>query len=97
MFAIATNLLRERARKERRGRFALGRLVGLAGRHDPDDGATSDEREDARAEHEHLWAALRAIRQEERDALLLYAWADLTYAEIAIANNHGRALCPMGA
>ena len=91
LFAIATNLLRERARKERRGRFALGRLMGRDEGQAPDDGPASDEREDARAEHARLWAALRGIRQEERDALLLYAWADLTYAEIAIATG-----CPIG-
>jgi RNA polymerase sigma factor (sigma-70 family) len=91
LYAIATNLLRERARKDRRGGFALARLAGRATRPDGDDRAASDAREDARGERERLWGALRELRLEEREALLLYAWADLSYAEIAAA-----LACPIG-
>jgi RNA polymerase sigma factor (sigma-70 family) len=91
LFSIATNLLRERARKDRRGVRALGQLAGRIARSEEDDRAVSDAREDARGERERLWEALRGLRREEREALLLFAWADLSYAEIAVA-----LACPIG-
>lgn len=91
LFSIATNLLRERARKDRRGGHALARLAGRIVGHDGDDRAASDAREDARGERARLWSAVRGLRREEREALLLYAWADLSYAEIAVALD-----CPIG-
>ena len=34
-----------------------------------------------------LHAALLALRDEEREALVLFAWAELTYEEIALATG----------
>ena len=69
LFGIANNLLRRHYRDEERRLRALARL-------DP-------RRDDAPAEEPQLAGALAALTPEERDVLLLYAWADLEYAEIA--------------
>jgi RNA polymerase sigma-70 factor (ECF subfamily) len=89
LFAIATNLIRARYRRERRGRSMLSRLA----RSEPRSAAELDldARGDARGERGRLWAALGDIRRQEREALLLFAWADLSYAEIAVACD-----CPIG-
>jgi RNA polymerase sigma-70 factor (ECF subfamily) len=71
LFGIAHNLLRHHYRDEER------RLAALA-RAEP-------ARDDAAADEPRLAAALAALSVEERDALLLYAWADLSYDEIAAA------------
>jgi RNA polymerase sigma-70 factor (ECF subfamily) len=72
LFGIATNLLRHHYRAEERRLRALARL---------------DERreEQAAPEEPRLAAALAALAAEERDVLLLYAWADLAYDELARA------------
>jgi RNA polymerase sigma factor (sigma-70 family) len=77
LYGIATNLLRRRWRAERRQLRAYGRggVDRWAGYEDDVPGAL-----DVR-----LARALAAMRPRERDALLLYALADLSYAEIALA------------
>ncbi len=77
LFTIATNLLRDELRaRGRRGKL-LERLPGSA----PDAAAPS-----LPADPE-LAAALTALRREELEVLLLHAWADLSYEEIAIATG----------
>ncbi len=71
LFGIATNLLRRHYRDEERRLRALSRY----------DIAAVDEPGD----EPRLAEALHSLAREERDALLLYAWADLDYAEIADA------------
>lgn len=69
LFGIANNLLRRHYRDEERKLHALTRLdVREAG---------------APPEEPRLAEALGALSTEERDVLLLFAWADLEYAEIA--------------
>ena len=55
----------------------------------PVDDFTDDAlgRVEARALGPRLAAALRAVASIDRDALLLHAWAELTYAEIARATG----------
>ncbi len=85
LFGIATNLLRHHRRSEARRLHAYARtgrdpLVGPDHRfEEAEDRAVAERAEPAVA------AALAALRPHERDVLLLYAWADLTYAEIAAA------------
>lgn len=43
------------------------------------------ERADAEARHRELATALAALRRDEREILLLHAWAELTDSEIADA------------
>lgn len=73
LFGIATNVVRRHRRREQ----AMWRAYGRHG-VDPlgvDDAPRSDERAVARA--------LAGLRSGDRDALLLFAWADLSYDEIA--------------
>ena len=74
VFTIATNLLRDHARGA--GRRAAA-YAEWAGRAEP-AAETEFELPDPQ-----LARALAALRTEEREVLLLYAWAELSYEEIA--------------
>lgn len=78
LYGIATNLLRHRWRAERRQLRAFGRsgVDRWAAYEDSEAGLPLDAR---------LARALAAMRPRERDALLLYALADLSYEEVASA------------
>jgi RNA polymerase sigma-70 factor (ECF subfamily) len=87
LFGIATNLARRHHRQEARGLRALAR-TGV----DPLDraGAESgpaDDRVDAAARTRALAGALASLRPAEREVLLLQAWAELSYEEIALATG----------
>jgi RNA polymerase sigma-70 factor, ECF subfamily len=85
LFGIATNLLRHHRRAERRKLLAYAR-TGVDPDRATDPGYEAAEaRMEARAAGPALALALAKLRSDERDVLLLYAWADLTYAEIAEA------------
>jgi len=84
LFGIATNLLRQHRRAEVRGLRALARTgvdppatEGFADR--------TTQRLDARAAARQVGAGLAALPARQRDVLLLYAIAELSYAEIAAA------------
>jgi RNA polymerase sigma factor (sigma-70 family) len=84
LYGIATNLLRRHHREEVRLFRALSRAAadpGTAGCH----AERVAERVDAGAVSRELAAALAGLKQPDRDVLLLYAWADLAYDEIARA------------
>ncbi len=82
LFGIATNLAREHRRGEER------QLAAYA-RHGVDRLALDHEgieaRLDARGYGPALAGALRALSPDERDVLLLLAWGQLSYPEIAQA------------
>lgn len=85
LFGIATNLLRHHRRSEGRRLHAYART----GR-DPIAGPDhrfeeAEDRAVAERAGPAVAAALAILRPQERDVLLLHAWADLTYAEIAAA------------
>lgn len=86
LYGIATNLIHRRRRSEVRQYRAYARSEP-AGRHTHDDPLASEvaSRVDAEAAQRTLARALAGLRQPERDVLLLYAWEDLGYAEIAAA------------
>jgi RNA polymerase sigma factor (sigma-70 family) len=84
LFGIATNLLRRHARTEAATLRALARSAGRAEHPEPTDVAS---RVDATRAAPALAAALATLRREERDVLLLVAWAGLRPAEIAVALN----------
>ena len=71
LFGIANNPLRRHYRDEERRLRALARL--------------DVRRDDAWPDEPRLADALGALSRDERDVLLLFAWADLTYEEIATA------------
>jgi RNA polymerase sigma-70 factor (ECF subfamily) len=84
MYGIATNLLRRHARSEVRGLRATAREVGRAHVADGTD-TVAVARADASVSARKLGSALAELRQEERDVLLLVAWAGLRPAEVADA------------
>lgn len=83
LYGIAANLLRRHWRTERRRLRAYARTGA-----DPLTFAEFDEVErrlDALASGPALAAALAALKPRDREILLLFAWADLGYEEIATA------------
>ena len=82
LYGIATNLASQRWRGERRRLRAYGRS-GVDGWVADDDEVVA--RVDGSALRARLACALAEMRPRERDALLLYALADLSYEEIALA------------
>lgn len=84
LYGIATNLVRRHARTEAATLRALTRDAGRAVAHEPEDTASAA-RVDARRAATALAAGLAELRAEERDVLLLVAWAGLRPVEIATA------------
>lgn len=82
LFAIATNLIRHHRRSEQRRLRALAREpVGESVAEEE----TVLDRLSAAQQMAMLATGLRALRGDERDVLLLYAWAELSYDEISVA------------
>jgi RNA polymerase sigma factor (sigma-70 family) len=82
LYGIASNLMRHHWRKERRMLRAYARTGADPLLVEED---TSLDRLDAQADRTALAAALADLRREEREVLLLHAWAELSDAEIADA------------
>lgn len=82
LYGIAANLLSKHRRTEVRRLKAIARTrpgtdeLDLVGAH---------ARADAAALAPRVAAALRGMEARDREVLLLYAWAELSYAEIAAA------------
>jgi len=83
LFGIATNLLRHHHRGEARRLRAYARLDRLADADDSFGGIEA--RLDAERAGPAIAEALMRLSAGERDVLLLFAWADLRYEEIAMA------------
>lgn len=83
LFGIATNLLRNQARSEVRQLRAYTRHGADDRSHD--DHAASDARLDAESQTRELAAALEALNPGDREALLMFAWNDMSYEDIAEA------------
>lgn len=82
LYGIAANLVRHHWRKEQRMLRAYAR-TGLDPVLAEEDAVV--ERIDAETRKRELAEALAALRRDEREILLLHAWAELTDAEIADA------------
>jgi RNA polymerase sigma-70 factor (ECF subfamily) len=82
LFGIATNLLRHHFRSDQRAQRAGARILAL--RHAEPPAEPGDQLE-ARSLTPELLAALATLSAEERETLLLLAWAELDYAQIAQA------------
>jgi RNA polymerase sigma-70 factor, ECF subfamily len=78
LFTIATNLLRDHTRGAGRRQAALAEWAGRP--------ATVAEPEFELPDPQ-LALALAALRMEEREVLLLFAWAELSYDEIAVVTG----------
>jgi RNA polymerase sigma factor (sigma-70 family) len=82
LMGIATNLLRHHYRAEAARLRAFERATAMASTIGED---AIEARLDAQVAAHVLARALQEMSRGERDIVLLYAWADLTYAEIAHA------------
>ena len=88
LYGIAANLIGKHSRAEVRMLRAYSRTGAdpvQAGHATSDETARADSRLSARAAHRDLAAALGALRAGDREVLLLVAWADLSYPEVAAA------------
>jgi RNA polymerase sigma-70 factor (ECF subfamily) len=83
LYGIAGNLLRQHARAEQRRLRAYARVVPDSAGPDVGDGVA--ERVDAAVAARHAALAVADLPAEQREVLLLVAWADLDYAGIARA------------
>lgn len=82
LYGIAANLMRGKRRRERRELRALARSG-----HDPvaPQGDEPERRLDAESDVARLAGCLAALPHKHREVLYLYAWAELSYEEIATA------------
>jgi RNA polymerase sigma factor (sigma-70 family) len=83
LYGIATNLIRQQRRLERRHQQLLARAPAEWASAPFDDG--SDARLTAERLAPRIASVLAGLSASERDLLLLIAWADLTYEEAAQA------------
>jgi RNA polymerase sigma factor (sigma-70 family) len=83
LFGIATNLLRHHHRSEARRLRAYARVDRPPDIHGAE--GVIEARLDAERAGPMIATALAQLSTDERDVLLLYAWADLRYEEIAVA------------
>lgn len=83
LFGIAANLLRRHARTERRRLLAYARtgVDSISGSSEE----SADERLDALAAGPQIASALAGLPVGQREVLLLFAWADLSYEEMGQA------------
>jgi len=82
LFGIATNLLGHERRSEMRRLRAYGHLDRS---QEPDFSDEAVSRSDAAALRRRVAAALTDLSDGDRDVLLLVAWGELSYAEVADA------------
>jgi RNA polymerase sigma-70 factor (ECF subfamily) len=84
LYGLATNLMLKRWRGERRRLRALARLDAASDRGIAFPEGTED-RLDARTARAALLDALAALPQRDRDIVVLVAWEELSYSEVAVA------------
>jgi RNA polymerase sigma factor (sigma-70 family) len=85
LYGIAHNLLRNHARSERRQWLAYARHgeVPEVDQSAADAFGNADSRADATAAAARIGPILANLPAADRDVLLLFAWADMSYADIA--------------
>jgi RNA polymerase sigma factor (sigma-70 family) len=83
LYGIASNLLSKHHRHRASELRALERVLDRSDPHDHADSVTASV--DAQIELRAMAKLLEELPTIERDALLLYAWEDLTYREVADA------------
>jgi RNA polymerase sigma factor (sigma-70 family) len=83
LYGIATNVIRNRRRSERRFAAALHRLPKPEA--EPDFADTSQERVDDERRMQRALALLRQLSQREQEVFVLCAWMELPYEDAALA------------
>ena len=87
LYGIANRLVSQHRRAEERHLRAFARSARREQRDIPDDVTPADARVDAQRLDARMAEAVMALPAEQREALLLLAWADLSYADIAAATG----------
>jgi RNA polymerase sigma factor (sigma-70 family) len=87
LYGIAHNLLRNHSRSERRQWLAYARHgeVPDVDQSAADAFGNADSRADAAAAAARIGPVMAGLAPADRDVLLLFAWADMSYADIASA------------
>jgi RNA polymerase sigma-70 factor (ECF subfamily) len=85
LYGIATNLLRRHFRQELRGLVATAKAAAAVSINGSDPGDEVSDQVDARARIGRLASGIAALNQDDRDVLLLTAWAGLDSIEVAQA------------
>jgi RNA polymerase sigma factor (sigma-70 family) len=85
LLGIATNLVRNELRSERRLLRAIARLDLESATELGDDVERTIARWELGGEASRIAAALAALGRDQRDVLLLHAWGELSHEEIASA------------
>jgi RNA polymerase sigma-70 factor (ECF subfamily) len=83
LYGIAMNLIRNHWRTEQHLLYLDARLRVEAEFHE--DPTLSDERVSAPLAASHIAEALASLNREQREVILLHAWAELSHQEIAVA------------
>jgi RNA polymerase sigma-70 factor (ECF subfamily) len=83
LYGIATNVVRNQRRSERRHAAALSRMPAV--QPEPDFAAISDERVDDEWQAQGALILLRQLPQREQDVFVLCAWMELSYEDAAVA------------
>ena len=82
-YGIATNVLRNQRRSERRFAAALSKLPAVEG--EPGFGETADERVDYERQAKEALRTLRALPKREQDVFVLCVGMELSYEDAAFA------------
>ena len=85
LYGLATNLALKRWRGDARHSRALGRLEAESRTGEPGDLDGADDRLAASASRARILAALAQLAAADRDVVVLVAWEELTYEEVATA------------
>ncbi|MCD1269871.1 sigma-70 family RNA polymerase sigma factor [Microbacterium sp. MEC084] len=85
LLGIATRVIRKHRATETAQWRAFERAAGASGNLPRSDTADADGRLDASAAVHRLEPRIASLPSRDRDTLLLYAWGDLTYEEVAVA------------
>lgn len=85
LFGIASRVIHKQRTREARHWRSVVASATVAESHAPSGAERADERADAVAGVQALSARLAALPARDRETLLLYAWGDLTYEQIAVA------------
>jgi RNA polymerase sigma-70 factor (ECF subfamily) len=83
LYGIATNVVHNRRRTERRFAAALRRMPALP--PEPDFSDIADERLDDERQMQHALALLRQLPQHEQDVFALCVWSEASYLDAALA------------
>lgn len=83
LYGIATNVVRNQRRSERRYAAALRRMPGID--PEPDFAGRADERIDDEQHAQRALSLIARLPQREQDVFVLCAWMELSYEDAAVA------------